>query len=136
MPSRPLLAPGERARIERLARRFRWKLTATGLLPGRRAGRRLGSAGEFEGYRPYEPGDDLRSLDVKVYARLRRPMVRLRRDDSVVPLTLLVDRSASMSGESRTRAVASLGLFFVAMARSNGDPVRVLGFRDGQLEPR
>ena len=134
MPSRPLLAAAERTRIERLARRFRWKLAATGVLPGRRTGRRLGSAGEFEGYRPFEPGDDLRSLDVKVYARLRRPMARLRRDDSVVPLTLLVDRSASMTGESRARAVASLGLFFVAKARRNGDPVRVLGFRDGQLE--
>ncbi|MEE8142168.1 MAG: DUF58 domain-containing protein [Planctomycetota bacterium] len=131
------LERGVQASIERLVQRVRWGVMAGGLLPGRGAGRRLGSAGEFEGYRRYEPGDDLRGLDIQVYRRLRRPMVRMLREDSIIPLTLLIDRSGSMAGVERPRAVAELALFFLLLGRRAGDPLRLFGFRDGQLlKPR
>ena len=121
------------AAIARLARRFGWRTTSASSMPGRGSGRRLGSAGEFEGYRRYQPGDDLRHLDLRVWSRLRRPVVRVLREDSVIPVTLLVDRSASMAGDERERAVTELTAFFLCLARQGGDPVRAFTFSDGSL---
>ena len=40
-------------------------------IDGRRVGRRTGNALEFSEYREYRPGDDLRRIDWRVYARSR-----------------------------------------------------------------
>ncbi|MCI0652482.1 MAG: DUF58 domain-containing protein, partial [Planctomycetes bacterium] len=133
--SRTAPAATSAAEIERLARRVRWRIGGGALLPGRARGGALGASGEFEGYRRYEPADDLRRIDMKVYARLRRPMVRLLRADSMVPLTVLIDRSASMASPVQDRAASELGAFFFALARRNGDALRGFLFRDGELRP-
>ncbi len=133
---RPIASSEVEARVAplvRLARRLRWGIGAQGSAVYGQGGQRLGSAGEFEGYRPFEPGDDLRGLDVAVFARMRRAVYRVRREDSAIPLTLLVDRSASMSGELRERAVADLAALFVALAQSSGDPVRAYAFAAGEV---
>lgn len=129
----PLLPAETRARIDRLARRFQWGFSSRSPLPGQHRGRRLGTAGEFEGYRRYEPGDDLARLDVGVYARLRQRVVRLSREDSILPLTVLIDRSASMAGTHRERAMTELAAFFLQVARRGHDPVRLFAFSNGQL---
>ncbi len=128
-----ILAPEIQRQLQRLAQRFRWNIAGRGSLPGRDGGRRLGSAGEFESYRSFEPGDDLRALDLKVYSRLRKRMARVLREDSTVPLTLLVDRSASMSGWARQKTTCELIYFFHLLAQRSADPIRVFSFADGSL---
>jgi uncharacterized protein (DUF58 family) len=62
-----------------------------------RRARVRGAGLEFQEYRHYEPGDDPRSIDWTVEARLRQLVVRVSRADGHVRLHVLVDASASMS---------------------------------------
>lgn len=124
------------AAVLRLARRLQWGPGREGGRgAGMQQGRRLGSSGEFEGYRRFLPGDDLRALDLRVFARLRRPVARVAREDSSRSVTLLVDRSASCSTPARTRAQALLGLLLAALARRHGDPVRLFLHGNERLVP-
>ena len=52
---------------------------------------------EFQDYRHYQPGDDLRSIDWTVDARLRQLVVRVFRAEGCLQLHLLVDISRSMT---------------------------------------
>ena len=49
----------------------------------------------FAGHRPYETGDDLRSLDWTLYARHERLLVRLREPERPGRLWLVLDATAS-----------------------------------------
>lgn len=71
---------------------------------------------DFMEYRPYIPGDDLRHVDWKVYARTDRYYVKEYEDDTNTRVHLLVDTSRSMeyaSGEGLSKRVYS---FYLAAA--------------------
>lgn len=121
------------AEIARWARRLRWSFAGSARDFGRHVGRRLGSAGEFEGYRPFEPGDDLGALDLRAYGRLRQRLVRVHREDSVVPITLLIDRSGSARLPDRQQSIADWTRLLCATAQAAGDPIRVFTFGTGCL---
>jgi uncharacterized protein (DUF58 family) len=52
---------------------------------------------EFAAYRDYTPGDDLRRLDWRVYARSDRHYIKQYEEESNVRVTFVVDASASMN---------------------------------------
>jgi uncharacterized protein (DUF58 family) len=52
---------------------------------------------EFAEYREYTPGDDLRRLDWRVFARTDRHYIKQYEEESNVRVTFLVDASASMT---------------------------------------
>lgn len=52
---------------------------------------------EFAEYRDYNPGDDLRRLDWRVFARTDRHYIKQYEEESNVRVTFLVDSSASMN---------------------------------------
>lgn len=52
---------------------------------------------EFHDYRPYQPGDELRSIDWTIDARLRQLVVRVFQTAGQLRLHLLVDVSRSMT---------------------------------------
>lgn len=81
------------ARLERLDVLSR-KILA-GKLRGEHLARRRGSSPEFDDFREYAIGDDLRFIDWNLYARLDRLFVRLFREEEKLFLHLLVDVSAS-----------------------------------------
>jgi uncharacterized protein (DUF58 family) len=54
-----------------------------------------GSGIEFEEVREYSPGDDVKSIDWKVSARMGRPYVKLYREERELIVILMVDMSAS-----------------------------------------
>ncbi|MDN4164020.1 DUF58 domain-containing protein [Cytophagales bacterium LB-30] len=58
-----------------------------------------GQGQEFSQYRSYEPGDDPRMLDWKMYARSDRYYVRLAEVETRVKVTCLIDATASMKHE-------------------------------------
>ncbi len=70
---------------------------ATGLLPGLHASRRTGLAREFSQYRAYQPGDDPRHVDWKLYARSDRYFVRESDVETALTLRVVLDATASMS---------------------------------------
>ncbi|MGH8081926.1 MAG: DUF58 domain-containing protein, partial [Lysobacter sp.] len=58
---------------------------------------------EFAQYRAYEPGDELRQIDWKLYARSDRFFVREAERESPLAVWLLLDASASMAQEDAAR---------------------------------
>jgi uncharacterized protein (DUF58 family) len=63
---------------------------------GERLGSGTGSSLEFQDYRPYAPGDDLRHVDWAAYARSELLAVRLYREEVAPRIDLLLDVSRSM----------------------------------------
>ena len=64
---------------------------------GSRSGRRAGSSIDFQDYREYQPGDDLRFIDWGIYSRSDRLVVKLFREEVTPHLDLILDGSASMN---------------------------------------
>jgi uncharacterized protein (DUF58 family) len=89
-----LLSPDLLARLERLSIGTRRRLRGN-VLGGRRSVRH-GASVEFTDYRDYLPGDDLRYVDWKAYARLSKLLVRLFTEEDDLTLHLMLDASASM----------------------------------------
>lgn len=73
---------------------------------GSRAGRRAGSSIDFQDYREYQPGDDLRFIDWGIYARNDRLTIKLFREEVTPHLDLIVDGSRSMNLEGTAKATA------------------------------
>lgn len=88
---------------------------------------RHGASVEFADYRDYQPGDDYRSIDWTLAARLDRLFVRLFRAEENLRLELHIDTSTSMYFGRPTKAdyaiqlAAALGY----IALRNGDRVDV-----------
>src|SRR6478735_4818791 len=66
------------------------------LLAGRRASRLRGRGLDFDELRSYVPGDDVRSIDWHVTARMRKPYVRTYKEERDRPVLLVVDQRACM----------------------------------------
>ncbi|HTV43551.1 MAG TPA: DUF58 domain-containing protein [Candidatus Sulfotelmatobacter sp.] len=74
---------------------------------GSRSGRRAGSSIDFQDYRDYQPGDDLRFIDWGIYARSDRLTVKLFREEVAPHLDLVLDGSRSMGLEQSRKAEAT-----------------------------
>ena len=71
------------------------------LLSGRFASRMRGRGLNFEEIRDYRPGDDVRSIDWKVTARLQKPHIRVFNEERDRQTLLVVDQRLSMFFGSR-----------------------------------
>lgn len=103
---------------------------------GERLGSSTGSSLEFQDYRDYQAGDDIRRLDWAAYARSDRLTVRLYRDEIQPRLDILSDLSDSMLTPTDAKAKAALhvaGAFAEASFRS-GCSVSWRGFGGGWRE--
>jgi uncharacterized protein (DUF58 family) len=85
---------------------------------GPRSGRRAGSSIDFQDYREYQPGDDLRFIDWGIYARTDRLTVKLFREEVTPHLDLIIDgsRSMSLAGTAKANAVARLAALLATSA--------------------
>jgi Uncharacterized conserved protein (some members contain a von Willebrand factor type A (vWA) domain) len=85
------------------------QVAATGQV-GSRLGRRAGSSIDFQDYREYQPGDDLRFIDWGIYARTDRVSIKLFREEVTPHLDIVVDGSSSMNLENSMKAAATAKL--------------------------
>ncbi|HXT11783.1 MAG TPA: DUF58 domain-containing protein [Candidatus Angelobacter sp.] len=85
------------------------QVAASGIV-GSRLGRRAGSSIDFQDYREYQPGDDLRFIDWSIYARSDRLSIKLFREEVTPHLDLVVDGSRSMSLEDSEKSAAAAKL--------------------------
>ena len=85
---------------------------------GPRSGRRAGSSIDFQDYREYQPGDDLRFIDWGIYARTDRLTVKLFREEVTPHLDLILDGSSSMNlaDTAKANAVAQLAALLATSA--------------------
>jgi uncharacterized protein (DUF58 family) len=127
-----LIPPDIRARIRTL--RFTSPLIANGSAVGQHLGRHRGSGLEFEQYRAYEPGDEPRRVDWKLYARSDRFFVREATKDSPLTVWVIIDATASMAQADTRRpdyskfaAAKLLAACLVEIACMQGEPVGMIG---------
>ncbi len=122
----PLIPPDVRSRLRGLR-----------LLPQRASGNRgigmhasrsRGAGLEFAQYRAYEPGDELRQIDWKLYARSDRFFVRESERESPLTVWLLLDATASMQQADRAHrdwtrlhAAKALAACIAELALQQGD---------------
>lgn len=126
------------ARIKTLE--LRAKVVVEGFLSGMHRSPYHGFSVEFSEYRQYSPGDDLKHVDWKVYARSDRFFVKKYEDETNLRCQLLVDQSRSMGfkgeGEVMTKAEfgATLGATLAYFLHGQGDAVGVTTFAEGVLD--
>ena len=91
---------------------------------------------EFEGVREYIRGDDVRSIDWNVTARLDRPYVKIFREEREFQLFLIIDNSNSMMlnyfGKSKYDACSEAVALLTIAAQINCCPIGAVFF-DGEI---
>jgi uncharacterized protein (DUF58 family) len=89
---------------------------------------------EFEEVRPYQFGDDVRTIDWNVTARTGRPFVKLFREERELAVMLLVDLSASQSlgthWQTKRELVTELSATLAFSATKGNDKVGLTLFTD------
>ena len=97
--------------------------TPVGGRVGERIGAGTGSSLEFQEYRPYVNGDDLRHVDWAAYARSELLAVRLYREEVSPRIDIVIDTSRSMAVDERKLAAygALSGLLACACASTVAD---------------
>lgn len=111
--------------------------------PGAHRSMRLGRSPEFTEYRAYRPGDDLRRLDWKLYARTDRPYLRIADDHAALRTVIVVDASASMrypvEGYGKWEHACALAIGLASIAIADGDAAGITvcgGGGDATIPPR
>ena len=93
-----------------------------------------GSGMEFEEVREYSPGDEVKTIDWKVSARMGKPFIKLYKEEREVVVMLLVDMSASgkfgTSGKMKLETAAEIASILAFNAIKNNDKVGVILFTD------
>lgn len=117
-----------------------------GLLSGLHRSPHRGFSVEFAEHRPYQPGDDLRFVDWRMYGRSDRYYVKQFEEETNLRCILLLDLSASMDWSSdeagglppklwyAKQLAASLGLLLIRQ----GDAVGITAFDESvrlRIEP-
>jgi uncharacterized protein (DUF58 family) len=120
---------------------LRAKVVVEGLWRGLHRSPIHGFSVEFTEYRPYSPGDDVRHLDWRLYARSDRDYIKKYEDETNLRCHLVVDQSRSMAFASPGRATVSKADYAATFAATwatflfgQGDAVGVTRFAAGVVE--
>ncbi|MEZ5941939.1 MAG: DUF58 domain-containing protein [Planctomycetaceae bacterium] len=104
--SRNVLSPAFIASLQGL--QLRVEAVVEGVLAGRHRSTRHGFSVEFAQHRDYVPGDDVRHIDWKLFARRDRHYVRQYEDETRFRLSALLDCSGSMTYRSANSPLSKL----------------------------
>lgn len=89
---------------------------------------------DFEEFRPYQAGDDIRLIDWRVTARTGRPFTKVFREERERPVIIAVDQTHNMYFGSQVAfksvVAAQAAALFCWLAIDNGDRVGGLVFSD------
>jgi uncharacterized protein (DUF58 family) len=88
----------------------------------------------FSEVRPYQPGDEIRSIDWNVTARMGEPFVKVFAEERELTALIAVDRSASQDAgvapQAKAEVAAEIAALLVFSALENGDRAGLLLFTD------
>ena len=119
-PSHEALAIGEQVHVA-------LHLPPTSGSVGQARGRGAGASVEFLDHRHYIPGDDIRHLDWRAYARTDQLLIKRHQEEIRPTLDIVLDGSASMSLDPQKASFAvNVVALLSASARSDGLRVRTL----------
>ena len=132
------VTPGLRAQLRGLRIASRRSSALRG--GGQHRSRDKGVGLEFSQYRSYEPGDEPRRIDWKLYARSDRFFVREAERDSPLAVWIVLDASASMGQADESRpdwsrldAARTLAACIAEVALRQGDRVGLVALREDAL---
>lgn len=113
------------------------KTTVDGFMAGIHKSNVKGAGMEFSQYRSYQAGDDLRSLDWKLFARSDRYYIRESEIETSISVRFLIDASASMnhidSGISKIEYARYLAASLAYLASLQSDATGLYIFKEGSL---
>ena len=89
----PFLSPGFKEKLREYHLNL---LKGRGTVGGSRRSARTGRSLELADFRPYSPGDELKRVDFKAYARLRKLFVKVYEEEEEGNFVILLDRSLSL----------------------------------------
>jgi len=130
-PRRPeeLLDSRVMARLDRLD--LASKRVFAGKLVGERRSKKRGQSVEFDDYRTYTAGDDLRFIDWNVYARFDRLFIKLFLEEEDLALHIALDASASMDTGTPNKLVfgarVAAALAYIGLVKNNRVSATVFG---------
>ncbi len=125
-----MAAEPDRAHVGALARAFRlsWGRVPLAGTVGEKLGSAAGASTEFHDYRAYVPGDDIRHIDWKAYARSDVLTIRLFREEIAPRVDLVVDETASMAlADTKAARFQELALLFCLLAREARANLKLIG---------
>lgn len=104
------------------------KAVIDGYFAGKHKSADYGSSAEFAEHKAYDPGDQINSIDWRVYARTRDVYVRRYREETDMAVYLVVDMSGSMAyqgkgEEPKFQRVARIAAALAYLMIQQGDKV-------------
>lgn len=94
-----------------------------GKLQGERRSKARGRSVEFEDYRQYVPGDDLRHVDWNVFARLDRFFIKIFLEEQDLALHVAIDASRSMDAGNPNKLIqaqrVAMALAYLGLVNNN-----------------
>lgn len=101
------------------------RVIVEGFMSGSNRSQSIGSGQEFSQYRNYEPGDDLRQLDWKMYARSERYYIKQAEIETNITVKFMIDASHSMAytedGMSKLMYAKIMSAALAYLARKQSD---------------
>jgi len=138
MAAPDFIPPETRARLKGLRLSARRSSGAFGF--GLHSSHQRGAGKEFAQYRAYEPGDEPRQIDWKLYARSDKFFVREAQREAPLTLWIILDSSASMGQSdsakpawSRLAAARCLAACAIELALRQDERFGVIGIGDGAV---
>lgn len=113
---------------------FKMEKLASGLFSGLYRSHFKGRGIEFEEVRAFQTGDEVRSIDWNVTARMGTPYIKLFREERELTLILMLDISGSMEFGSRDQLkrdlLSEIGSIFAYSGIKNRDRVGLILYTD------
>ncbi len=113
------------------------KTTIDGFMNGINKSTIKGPGLEFSQYRSYQPGDDLRTLDWKMFARSDRYYIRESEIETNISVRFLMDASASMNHYDGDFSKIDYARYLTAclayLANLQGDAIGLYIFKNSEL---
>lgn len=106
----------------------------TNLLAGEYLSAFKGRGMEFDEVREYQPGDDVRSIDWNVTARMGQPYIKVFREEREMTMMLMVDVSQSLyfgtRDKSKVELAAEVAAVLAYLAIRSNDRIGLILFSD------
>ena len=101
------------------------RIIVEGFMSGSNKSQSVGAGQEFSQYRSYQPGDDLRQLDWKMFARSERYYIKQAEIETNITVKFMLDASESMSyaenGMSKLQYAKIMTAALAYLARKQSD---------------
>ena len=114
------------------------KIIVEGYFSGFNQSKRIGVGHEFSQYRSYQPGDDLRLMDWKMYARSERYYIRQSEIETNINIKFIIDASNSMHHKdgaiSKMEYARMLAAALAYLAKNQGDSYGLLWANEVEVQ--